>query len=192
MIRKKRRDTTVGSIEDAYGVELNARRDMLLGNILQERGFDSQSQLLQALSGRLPWHARRRRIFISFHKEDARQLSGFKLMARNPRVAMEFYDNSLRDAIDSESKAYVKRVIRDLINRASVVVCLIGNGTAWREWVDWELETAASLHKGICGVRIPNSYGRVPRVLKGVNAPVAAWDTSEIIKVIETAAARRS
>lgn len=192
MIRRKRSDTTIGAIEQAYGVRLNARSDMLLGNILKERGFDSQSQLLEAYRCRLAFHARKRRVFISFHKEDAKLLSGFRLMARNPRVAMEFYDNSLRDAIDSESKAYVKTVIRDLINRSSVLVCLVGNGTAWREWVDWELETATKLHKGVCGVRIPDTFGRVPQVLRDLEAPFGTWETFEIIKVIECAATRRS
>jgi hypothetical protein len=192
IFRAKRGDTLVATIEARYRVDLNARGDTLLRNLLLERGFDSQSQLLDACLGRLTEHARKRRLFISFHKEDAAQLNGFNLMARNPRVALDFYNNSLKDAINSEQRGYVKRVIRELINRASVLVCLIGNGTAWREWVEWELDTAVSLHKGICGIRIPGTYGRIPQVLKQVNAPIADWDTLSIIKTIESAAARRS
>ena len=43
---------------------------MLLGNLLTERGFDSQSQLIAAYHGRLTYHARRRRLFLSFHAAD--------------------------------------------------------------------------------------------------------------------------
>jgi hypothetical protein len=192
VFRRKRGDTTVESIERQYGVDLNARGDMLLDNLLEERGFDSVTQLLQAFHGRLTEHGRRRRLFISFHKEDARQLGGFRLMARNPRVALEFYDGSLKDAIDSANKTYVKQVIRELINRASVVVCLVGNGTGWRDWVEWELETAVSLKKGICGVRIPATYGKIPTVLRSMDAMIADWDAVSMIKAIEYAAARRS
>jgi hypothetical protein len=192
MFRRKRGDTTVESIERQYGVDLNARGDMLLHNLLEERGFDSLTHFLQAFHGRLTEHARKRRLFISFHKEDARQLGGFRLMARNPRVALEFYDDSLRDSINSENRTYVKQVIRELINRASVLVCLVGNGTGWREWVDWELETAASLGKGVCGVRVPNTYGKIPAVLTRMNAMIADWDTMSMVKAIEYAAARRS
>jgi hypothetical protein len=192
MQRRKRGDTTVESIERQYGIDLNARGDMRLDNLLEERGFDSLTQLRQAFHGQLTEHARKRRLFISFHKEDRQQLAGFRLMANNPRVALEFYDNSLKDAIDSANRSYVKRVIRDLINRASVLVCLIGNGTGWRGWVDWELETAASLGKGICGVRIPSTYGKNPGVLTRVGARMADWDTVSIIQAIEYAAARRS
>jgi MTH538 TIR-like domain (DUF1863) len=192
MFSRKRGDTKVATIEKNYAVNLNARGDMLLRNILEERCFDSQTQLLDALSGRLTEHARKRRLFISFHKEDAAYLNGFNLMAHNPRVALDFYNNSLRDTINSDRRAYVKDVIRELINRASVLVCLIGNGTAWREWVEWELETAVSLSKGICGVRIPGTYGRVPAVIRQTNAPVADWETASIIRTIEYAAAKRS
>lgn|ERR1700722_629947 len=46
MFRVKRSDTKVSKIEATYGIDLNARGDMLLGNLLKKRGFDSQSQLL--------------------------------------------------------------------------------------------------------------------------------------------------
>jgi hypothetical protein len=192
VFRKKRGDTTVGSIEGSYGIEVNARDDMLLRNLLDERGFESQTQFLEAYYGRLSQPAARRRVFISFHKEDAPLVRGLRLMANNPKVELEFYDNSLRDAIRSEDKDYVKRKIRYLINRASVLICILGNGTAWREWVEWEIKTAVGLGKGICGVRISGTYGKVPELMKEVGAPIAVWSTESIIRAIECAAARRS
>ena len=70
-------------------------------------------------------------------------------MSYNSNVDLEFYDSSLQEPIDSEHAAYVKQVLRPMIQRASVVVCLIGNGTARRDWVDWELRTAVDLRKGV-------------------------------------------
>jgi len=113
-------------------------------------------------------------------------------MARNPDVAIDFYDGGLQLAVNSEEGAYIRRVIREKIERASVAVCLIGNGTAWREWVDWELRTAVELHKGVCGVRLKGSHGRTPPCLEEAQAPVARWDLQEIVAAIECAAARRS
>jgi len=192
VFRQKRDDTLVSSIEKMYGIDLRARGDMRLGNLLAERGFKSLSQFLDAYRGRLSTHGRTRRMFISFHKEDRGQVAGFRLMAHNPNVDIDFYDGSLKERIDSESRSYVKRVIKDMINRCSVVVCLIGNGTAWRDWVDWELATALELRKGLCGVRIRGTYGRTPDALRGLGAPVAEWVSEEIIRAIECAAARRS
>ncbi len=192
MFRKKRDDTTVGSIEKQYRINLNARADMLLGNLLRERGFESLSQLLKAYHGNLFEHAKRRRVFISYHAEDQQQIRGFRLMIRNPKVALDIDDEGLQEAINSERSPYIKQRIRLKIEAASVLLCLIGNGTAWRDWVDWELNTALELRKGICGVRLKGSRGRTPPLLKEIGAPIAQWDVLEIISVIECAAARRS
>jgi hypothetical protein len=105
---------------------------------------------------------------------------------------MEFYDGSLREVIDSTRGTYIKQQIRLIIQRASVVVCLIGNSTAWRDWVDWELRTAFDLGKGICGIRLPDSRGKTPELLNAIAAPIARWgDVQNLIAVIECAAARR-
>ncbi len=192
MFRKKRDDTTIGSIENQYGINLNARADMLLGNLLRERGFESLSQLRKAYHGNLFEHAKRRRVFISFHMEDRLQIKGFRLMTKNPKVSLDIDDEGLQEAIDSERSPYIKQRIRPKIEAASVLLCLIGNGTAWRDWVDWEIRTALEMRKGICGVRLKGSYGRTPPLLKEIGAPIAQWDVQEIIAVIECAAARRS
>lgn len=192
MFARKRRDTKVGTVERTYGIDLNARSDMLLGRILEERGFDSETQLVAAYRGQLMSHARRRRVFLSFHADDEPQVRGFRLMLKNPRVDLDAYDSGLREAIDSEQGAYIKSVLRDKIGRASVVLCLIGNGTAGREWVDWELKTAWEMRKGIAGARLKGSRGRTPPVLGEIGAPVAAWGVADIVAVIESAAARRS
>jgi len=192
MFRVKRIDTKVANIEATYGINLNTRGDMLLGNLLDERGFDSQSQLLDAYYRRLNFHPRRRRTFLSFHAEDRLQVQGFRLMAMNDHVDLDIFDASVRVAINSEDSSYIKQVIREKIWRSSVLVCLIGNGTAWRDWVDWEILTAYEMRKGVCGVRLKGSRGRTPPALVANDAPVAKWDSQAIVTAIECAAARRS
>jgi hypothetical protein len=164
---------------------------MTLGNLLDKRGFDSLSQLLTAYRGQATSHARRRRLFLSFHAEDKAQVQGFKLMAYNENIDLDFYDSSLQEPINSERAAYIKQVLGSRILRASVVACLIGNSTAWREWVDWELRTAIEMGKGVCGIRLKGSRGRTPPALAEVGAPVAQWDMQQITAAIECVAARR-
>jgi MTH538 TIR-like domain (DUF1863) len=192
MFRRKNANTKVENIESTYGLDLNARGDAKLGNLLRRRGFDSQSQLIRAARGQLTEPARVRKLFLSFHYEDRSQVNGFRLMAHNPNLPIDFADVSVRAAINSEESAYLKRAISEKINRCSVLVCLIGNGTAWREWVDWELKTALDLGKGICGVRLKDSRGRTPGLLGQIDAPVVGWDQREIVAAIECAAATRS
>lgn len=163
---------------------------MTLGNLLEERGFDSLTQLLEAYKCKLTYHARRRRIFISFDADDKPQVQGFRLMAYNPNVELDFYDGSLQTPVNSERSSYIKQNIREKISRCSVVVCLIGKATAKSEWVDWELRTGRELGKGLCGVYLKGSHGQIPAGLK--DCPIADWDTQQIVSVIECAAARRS
>lgn len=190
--RSLRSDTLVRTLEDRYGIELNARGDMKLGNLLRVRGFDSWTQFLAAYRGRATSHARRRRVFLSFHAEDLRQVQGLRLMAANPNVAFEMYDDGLTAPVQSERGTYIRRRIRPLIQQAHVLLCLIGNGTAWREWVEWEVNTACDLHKGICGVRLKGSRGRVPQAITEMGAKVWSWGATQLVAAIEQAAARRS
>lgn len=191
MFARKRSDTKVATIEATYGIDLHVRGDMLLGNLLEERGFGSLTQLLAAYRMRAISHARKRRVFASFHAEDLPQVRGLRLMLRNPSVGLDFYDGSVRATIGSEDSGYVRQVIREKIRTCSVAVCLIGNGTAWRDWVDWELRTALEMGKGICGIRLKGSRGRAPDILRERRAPVARWDLNEMVAAIECAAARR-
>jgi hypothetical protein len=192
MFRSTRDDTLIKTIEARYGIDLNARGDTKLGNLLEKRGFESLTQLLKAYRGDLTSHARKRRVYISFHVEDLSQVRGFKLMAHAPNLEIDFHDGSLREVINSASGSYIKQEIRSIIQKASVVVCLIGNGTAWRDWVEWELRTAFELGKGICGIRLKDSRGRAPQLLRDINAPIASWgNVQDLIATIECAAARR-
>lgn len=192
MFRSTRDDTLTRTVEGRYGIDLHARGDTKLGNLLENRGFESLTQLLKAYRGELTYHACKRRIYICFHVEDMPQVRGFRLMGHAPNVEIDFYDGSLREEIDSVRGSYIKQQIRAIIQRNSVVVCLIGNGTAWRKWVDWELETAFALGKGICGIRLKDSRGQTPQLLREIGAPIARWgDVHDFVRVIECAAARR-
>jgi len=110
----------------------------------------------------------------------------------NERVAIQISDEANRFPVGSEKSSYIRKVLRERISQVDVVICMIGNGTAWREWVDWELDTAIEFHRGVCGVRLKGSRGRTPRVLVELGAPVASWSVPAIIAAIECAAARRT
>lgn len=185
-------NTRVDEIERRYGIDLNCRGDATIGNVLQRRGFASVSSLVRAYRGQARTISRRRRIFLSFHADDRAQVQGFRLLARNPHVGIDFYDGSLIAPANSERSEYIKNIIRPKIKAASITVCLIGNKTAWRDWVNWELETSHRYRKGICGVRLKGSRGQAPPLLREIGAPIARWNMEGIIAAIECAAARRN
>jgi hypothetical protein len=85
----------------------------------------------------------KKRVFLSFRAEDRLQIQGLRLLAANPDYDLDFYDESVRSAIDSHDADYVKKVIREKIARTSVTVCMIGALTYTSPWVDWELLESA-------------------------------------------------
>jgi len=104
----------------------------------------------------------KRRIFISFDHDDTSQVNGF-LGLRNIIDGFEFYNHKLDHRINSMDTNYVCRVIREeYIKPASVIVVLIGNKTASSEWVKWEINESLRQGKGILGIRLPNTIGKIP------------------------------
>jgi len=132
-----------------------------------------------------------RRIFISFKIEDRPKVEGFRLLARNPNVDFDFYDESVRAPFDSTNAEYIRRQIREKLQRCSVTVCLIGATTYQSRWVDWEIRESARLGKGLVGVRLKDTYGPVPRALQDLGAGIVSWDIGQIERAIEGAATRR-
>jgi len=51
-LRKKRSDTKMGTIERKYGKDFGVRSDKQLGNYLNEKGYNSLSQLLKSKHGK--------------------------------------------------------------------------------------------------------------------------------------------
>lgn len=192
MFRPKRSDTLVGTIEDRYRIPLNARRDMKLGNLLTRRGFQSLTELLTAARGKLTSHPVARDVFLSFHAEDLAQVNGFRLMMKNRRLKLDMSDDPNRCPVNSEHSTYIKRALRQRIANSEVLICMIGNGTAWRDWVDWEINTAIQEGVGICGIRLKGARSRAPAILHEIDASVAPWDIRQMTAVIERAAALRS
>jgi hypothetical protein len=192
MIRAKRSDTPVSKIEAKHRIALNCRADTLLGNLLADRGFDSMTQLVRACRQKAVRHARQRNVFVSYHVSDKRYLSGFWKMASNPKRMLDLRDTSLRVPIRSQRNSYVRQEIAKKIKRASVVICLIGHGTGWRNWVDWEIEKAFAFRKGVIGVRIPRTKGRRPQSFVQRECPVFKWGDRDLVAGIEWAAATRS
>jgi hypothetical protein len=192
LFRRKRADALVCSIEATYGIKLNARSDTKIGNLLRQRRFESVSQLVRAARGKQFAHPCQRTVFLSFHQEDLAQVNGFRLMMRNRHLQLDVSDEPSRYPVNSEQSTYIKRALRQRIRNADALVCMVGYGTAWRDWVDWEIKTADEERCGICAVRLKGSRGRTPEIIREMGVKVAPWSVPFITAAIEQAAALRS
>ncbi|MGH6689642.1 MAG: TIR domain-containing protein [Gammaproteobacteria bacterium] len=132
---------------------------------------------------------RRKRVFLSFRSEDRQRVNGLRLLAANPNYDLEFYDESVRVAIDSERAPYVRQVIREKIARTSVTVCLLSELTHTSSWVQWELEVSAEKQNTIIAMALKDAgISRVPPLLLTKRLSVHPWDPLMLGVLIQRAA----
>jgi hypothetical protein len=130
-----------------------------------------------------------KRVFISFRAEDKNKVNGLRLLAANPKFEIEFYDESVRTAYDSNDPTYIRRQIRDKILRTSVTVCMVSELTHTSQWVTWELEE--SIENGnqiICmGFKDGPTELVLPETARRLKLPWFAWDHDALFRMIEAA-----
>ena len=91
-----------------------------------------------------------RNVFISFHTEDEWAVNLLRSQSKDQRFDVNFRDYSVKDPFDHAWKSQAK----DLIDKTSVMVVMIGPDTASREAVNWEIREAHKQGKKVIGVRI--------------------------------------
>ncbi|HYQ77689.1 MAG TPA: TIR domain-containing protein [Solirubrobacterales bacterium] len=97
-----------------------------------------------------------RRVFFSFHYDrDNWRVA----KVRNSQVVQgydknPFYDKAEWEKIKKQGKAAIKTWIDGQLKGTSVTVVLIGNETASRPWVQYEIEKSIEDGKGLIGIDI--------------------------------------
>ena len=123
-----------------------------------------------------------KRVFISFDYDNDRHYKNLLLAwNENDDFDFNFYDGSLTAAINSTNATYVKSKIRPLIEKATHLLCVIGENCAYNEWIAWEIETAAECGNKLVGVKIDKSC-QSPEALKNNGATWALSFNFEAIK----------
>jgi MTH538 TIR-like domain (DUF1863) len=130
-----------------------------------------------------------KRVFISFRAEDRPQVNGLRLLAANPNFNIEFYDESVRTAIDSSNAAYIRSKIREKIDRTSVTLCMVSQLTYTSTWVAWELEESISKGSTIICMGFSNGPNELtlPEPAKRLNLPWYLWDHNLLARLIAAA-----
>ena len=96
-----------------------------------------------------------KRIFVSFDYDNDRHYKNLLLAwDKNKEFDFEFYDGSLRDSIDSTNATYIKSKIKPLIDKATHLLCIVGQECANNNWIKWEVQTAVDLKKKLIAVKV--------------------------------------
>lgn len=122
-----------------------------------------------------------KRVFLSYAYEDIQQVKGLKLLLANPNYDLDFYDESLGEAVDSQNAEYIKTVIGEKIKRSSVTVCLIGKETYKSKWVDWELSKSEKEGNKIIAMALKGiDNAVVPTLIKEKKLNFYPWNPKNL------------
>jgi hypothetical protein len=111
------------------------------------------------------WNQVRRKVFISYHHSDQREVENFiSTFGYGP---LGFIHRALglgmsQDIVDSTNTEYVMRRIRELyLKDSTVTIVLVGRRTWSRRYVDWEIQASlrgvqGGLPNGLLGIVLPS------------------------------------
>lgn len=104
-------------------------------------------------------------IFISCVFEDSHRIETIKTWATSNRLGDVVITHESEDK-RIQGKEAIKLHIKAKIQGASIILVLIGQDTHNHDWIESEVELANSFHKQIICVRLPQSTGAIPDILK--------------------------
>jgi len=131
-------------------------------------------------------------VFISFASEDLNDVNMLRGQAKNENSDIEFNDWSLREPFDSRDADYIKRGIRERIRQCSVTVVYVSAHTADSKWVNWEIEEAIAMGKGVVAMHKGETPpARLPKAVTDNRVAVVPWNQKELAAAIRKQAQGR-
>lgn len=141
-----------------------------------------------------------RRVFFSFHYQ--RDIWRINQIRSIPNItgcaAAGFQDASLWEEAKKKSDATIMKMIDDALYNTSVTVVFIGNKTANRKFINYEIEQSIERGNGIVGIQIhhlknqdkeTDSPGSIPKLLTDHGFKVYKYvDHEKLANRIEEAA----
>ncbi len=102
-----------------------------------------------------------RRVFFSFHYQ--RDIFRVNQIRSIPNItgcsAAGFQDASLWEESKKKGRGTIERMIDSALNNTSVTVVCIGNQTANRQYIKYEIEQSMARGNGIVGIQIHHLIG---------------------------------
>ncbi len=133
-----------------------------------------------------------RHVFISFAHEDMDEVNLLRGQAKNDKVDLQFDDHSVKEPYDSTNADYIKRQIREKIDRCSVTMVYLTDQSASSKWVNWEIEESIKRGKGVIGVYNGDAPpAKLPSVFQQNGCKAVKWEHAQMTKAIEEASTNR-
>ena len=95
----------------------------------------------------------KRQVFFSFHYDNDNWRAGQVRNMGKVDSSSTFSDNDWEE-VKEKTESKIKEWIDEQLNKRSCLVVLIGEKTANRKWINYEIKKAYELNKGIVGIYI--------------------------------------
>ncbi len=123
-----------------------------------------------------------RNVFISFHSKDRDAVNELRDQAKKHDGELNFRDYSVKEPFEEKWKTNC----REQISRTSATIVMIGQDTADRSAVNWEIEESYRQGHKVIGVRMrPGANDPVPEPLKEHNSRIIDWDPAAISRELD-------
>jgi len=123
-------------------------------------------------------------IFISHSWSYPEDLENLRNLLRNRGYFnVEFEEVSIDEPINSTNADYIKRRLRQKIEKSNIVLGIAGMYASYSKWMEWELDAAIRLDIPIVGV-IPRGQERISLVVSSRSKEVVHWNTESIVEAI--------
>ena len=133
-----------------------------------------------------------RNVFISFAYEDMGEVNLLRGQAKNDNSDLEFSDYSVKKAYNSEDAEYIKRKIREKIEKASVTMVYLSPKSMKSQWVKWEIEISKEMGKGVIAVYKGDSpASNIPSHIKNNVSSIVKWSHDEMMSAVNKASEKR-
>lgn len=134
----------------------------------------------------------KRNVFISFVNEDIGEVNLLRGQAKNESSDLEFSDYSVKEPFDSKNAEYIKRNIKEKIEKVSITLVYVTKDTASSKWVKWEVEQSIKMGKGVLAVyKGEKPSSNIPQFIKDNNIKLVKWSHKELTNAIDKAAKKR-
>lgn len=131
-------------------------------------------------------------VFISFAYEDEDEVNLLRGQAKKQNTELKFDDFSLKQAVNSENEDYIKKRIRERIDRSSVTAVYLTPDSAKSEWVDWEIRESLRRGKGVIGVYKGDAPpAQLPSAFNECGLKTVKWTHQELMDAIAKAKKNR-
>lgn len=133
-------------------------------------------------------------IFISHYVKDDKHVQTLKSKLKNSGFGVRNFsiDSTKHHTRRRPSDPRIRRILSIRIKAASTFICLIGNNTHKRKWVDFEIKKAVAEGKKIIGIYTHGNKDnvRIPEALQKYGNSILGWNSidklGKVIKGKET------